>query len=63
MGFKFDFSIFTSSPQPDPLPVGHLLLDSKHLNIRYDYESSSVQNINYVIWLVIVYIMHIAIAT
>ena len=41
MGFKFDFSIFTSSAQPDPSPVGDY---DKYPNIRCNYESSSVQD-------------------
>ena len=41
MGFKFDFSIFTGSAQPDPSPVWDY---DTYPNIRCNYESSSVQN-------------------
>ena len=41
MGFKFDFSIFTSSAQPDPSPVGDY---DKYPNLKCNYESSSVKN-------------------
>ena len=41
MGFKFDFSIFASSAQPDPSPVGDY---DKYPNIKCNYESSNVKN-------------------
>jgi len=41
MGFKFDFSIFNSSAQPDASPVGEF---DKYPNLLSNYESSSVRD-------------------